>query len=165
MVKTVTGSATVDAAGLWTIVYDVEVTNTGDGRATSTSRDSLDFGGGVVVQSVIAVTGDAGVTLNPGFDGPSDTLIADNVVDRRRHVADYTVTVTATDRHPVLGEGAGACDPEGTEAGGFLNTVTLTSATTGAVDTDFACAPFSTLTLVKNLSNNNGGTPRSPTSC
>jgi uncharacterized repeat protein (TIGR01451 family)/LPXTG-motif cell wall-anchored protein len=156
VVKTVTGSATVDAAGLWTIAYDVAVTNAGPGRGIVDIDDTLKFGTGVVVQSV-TVTGPVGVTLNPAFDGAADPVIANDAVIAAGTTQHYTVTVTARIDNPILGEGAGVCDPQEAEAGGFLNTVTVTSTTTDEVDSDSACAPFSTLTLVKNLSNDNGG--------
>ena len=150
-------SATRDGSGLWTIVYDVVVSNSGAGVASLDVRDALDFGGGVLIQSAVAATATPGVTPNGFFNGITDTLIAPDVTVFSNTSRTFSVTVTARVDAPQPGQGV--CSPEGTEAGGFLNTVTLRSARTGdVIDSDFACAPFSTLTLVKNLVNNSGGT-------
>ena len=156
VVKTVTATPARDATGLWTVVYSIELTNTGPGTDVVDVEDTFSFGAGVDVQAA-TVTGPPGVTLNPGFDGAGDPMIADDAVIAAETTQTYTVTVTARIDDAVPGENAGTCDAEGVSAGGFLNSVTLTSTATGEVDSDFACAPFSTLTLVKNLSNNDGG--------
>ncbi len=90
-------------------------------------------------------------------DGVVVNLVAEGVTLLAESSQDYTITVTARIDDPVLGENAGTCDPEEAENGGFLNTVTLRSITTDEEVTDSACAPFSTLTLVKVLNNTHGG--------
>jgi uncharacterized repeat protein (TIGR01451 family)/LPXTG-motif cell wall-anchored protein len=149
VVKTVHGTPTRDAAtGVWTIQYDVIAANGGPGRAIVDVNDTLKFGAGVVFH-VDSVTTTPGVTPNPDFDGTTHTLLAGQVVLNSQESRTFTITVKATIPTPVAGEGS--CDSQGVENGGFLNTVRLTSATDGKVSTSLACAPFSTLTLVKQL--------------
>ncbi|HWL45340.1 MAG TPA: hypothetical protein VNQ73_20515 [Ilumatobacter sp.] len=150
-------SATRGADGLWTIVYDVVVTNDGDGPGVYSLVDEFNFGGGVTVSDTPTVTvASTGQTqplpptsANLGFNGTTDTTLIEGqqIVAGATHT--YTITVTATVADPTPAPGAGACsDAEQPTAGGFLNVATLT--TPGQPDTsDDACAPFGTLTLNK----------------
>ena len=157
VLKTVSSATRDNATGIWTIVYDIVVNNNGDGRATIDVDDEFKFGGGVqIVTDSVAVVAPDGVTVNPDFDGVEDTLIAHTTLAAHAEQT-YTVTVKATIDEPVPGQGA--CDPDGLENGGFLNTVRVSS-NFGPDATSYDCAPFSTLRLVKALTPNSsiGGT-------
>ncbi len=165
MTKSVVGSASLDpVTGEWTIVYEIVVENSGDGPGEYDIDDEFGFGAGVHVQSVAATVvgitgqtdpaGPTGAHLNPGFDGDSDIALIAGVDIVGHAIHTYRVTVTATIDEPVVG--AGVCDVETGENGGFLNTATLT-ANGEAQGPDRACDDFSTLRLVKHVDNGDGG--------
>ena len=137
------GSPVQNPDGTWTIEYDITVTtpqaNTLAARYQLT--DVLDFGGGISVL-------DATVAAGPGTPAPLDTwtgiapttdVTAGDVTLAADTTHTYTVTVQADVDAGVIGTDAGQCytgqDPQ---AGGFLNTVTLT--TDGIERVDDACA-------------------------
>ena len=120
--KTVSSEPVRDANGVWTIGYDLQVTNgSAAGPASYVLDDTLDFGDGVTVQSVQASAVTPGLTVNPSFDGVGDQHVASASINPGgSHV--YRVTVTAT--VAVGGPGSGDCNPEtGGPASGFLNSV------------------------------------------
>jgi len=143
VVKTTVGAPTQNAStGIWTLVYEVAVTN----RSTTTVvggipysvADTLEFPTGVEIVDVTA-TGSGG-TVNPDFDGVGDVALASGSIEAAldestptRH--SYTVTV----RFRVPGGLAGALDCTPTGATGGLNNVaeiTVGTRTSGAT----ACA-------------------------
>ncbi|MDX2381720.1 MAG: hypothetical protein QNM02_18425, partial [Acidimicrobiia bacterium] len=155
--------ATYDAAtGEWAIAYDVVVSNTGDGAGEYTLTDELRYGTGVVIGTVTASldgstdqtdpTAPGDGVINGSFDGVGDTTVVTgaDIVAGATHT--WRITVTATIPTPTTG--AGACNPDGTTAGGFLNVADITGATS---TTPSACAPFSTLELVKIVDSGDGG--------
>lgn len=163
----VVSSATRDASGLWTVVYEVVVSNTGDGPGVYDLADEFSFGGGVTIVGTptVAVTStDQTLPPPPSAANPSFTGTAPNtsLVDDQQIVAGathtYTITVKATVTDPTPAPNAGACSTaQPPAAGGFLNVATLI--TPGKPDTaKDACAPFGTLTLKKVVQ----GGPASP---
>ena len=167
--KAVNEDLTSFADGVWTITYDITVSNTGDGPGEYSVVDELKFGAGVTVASTTAEVADVqnqtdpagpqNADLNAAFDPDPDSasfddaLVSDvEIVAGATHV--YRVTVTASVTDPQVG--TGTCDPTGAEAGGFLNTATVT--VNGEEQPPVSdCEPFSTLTLTKILLNDNGG--------
>ena len=154
IVKTVTNGPTRDANGVWTITYDLQVTNGANaGPGFYVLDDVLQFGGGVTVLTVTPSAITPGLTVNPAFNGGSDTFVADDSIDAGGlHL--YRVTVTAT---VAVGDpGDGDCDPASSGPGtGFLNTAKIV--VQGTTTESKVCRPYSTLTLVKNLINDDGG--------
>ena len=161
--KSLVGKATRNAAGLWTIVYDITVANSGKGAGNYDLTDELRFGAGVQVQSVDtavhAVSGQVSpptdADLNPGFNGgallPADTAVISDVEIVAGASHTYRLTVTARIDDPVVN--AGQCDPTGAANGGFLNSASITGS---ASKSAFACDNFSTLRLNKVVDNSNG---------
>ncbi len=152
--KTVSSEPVRGVNGVWTIGYDLTVTNaSAAGPGFYVLDDALQFGGGVTIQTVQASAVTAGLTVNPSFDGVVDQHVASNSIEPGgSHV--YRVTVTAT--VAVGAPGSGDCDPSTSGPGsGFLNSaqITVQGSTVGSL----VCRPFSTLTLVKNLINDAGG--------
>jgi len=144
VVKTVAGSPVQDAAtGIWTLEYELAVTNratTGPASYPYTLADSFDFPAGTTV-SAVSVTGPAGVTIEPDFDGEGNTLIANATIAQatgpttpRTQV--YTVTVEFA-AAAGLDAAEQYCAPD-QGAGGMRNEVTLSIG--ARVTSDVACA-------------------------
>ena len=110
--KTVVGEPVQGSDGAWTITYDVVAANPDATLGTVYDlTDTLAFGAGITVTSA-TVTGPVGVTVNPGWNGASDTSVI-----RGRFLAGgasetYRVVVTAT----VASDATRTCD-----TGGFRN--------------------------------------------
>lgn len=123
--KTVTQTVQ-NADGTWTITYDVTVTLAGkdDGNPDELSAkyslsDALSFGGGIVVTSA-TWSGESSGT----FTGTTAQLAMAKTIEAG---TTHTYTVTANATVPLSAyPDATACNPDGTTAGGFLNTATLT---------------------------------------
>ncbi len=153
--KTVSSEPVRDANGIWTISYDLLVTNgSAAGPGSYVLNDAFDFGDGVTVLTVQASAVSPGLTVNPSFDGAGDQLVASASINPGgSHL--YRVTATAT--VSVGTPGSGDCNPEtGGPGTGFLNSADLMVEGI-TVGHDAVCRPYSTLTLVKNLINDNGG--------
>ncbi|MFT4258547.1 hypothetical protein [Microbacterium sp.] len=109
------------ATGEWTVVYDVRVVNhsvTAD-EVPYRVTDAFDFPAGVEVQAV-DVTSTGGVAANPGFDGVTDTELAEGVIGKAEdsaspttHVFQVTVRFTAPVGTPV--------DERTCDSGGLVN--------------------------------------------
>ncbi|GAA1326044.1 VWA domain-containing protein [Leucobacter albus] len=134
--KTVT-SVTQAADGSWVIGYDVQVTNTSATLiATYSLSDELRFGGEIVVDGA-DWTGPAGAAGSFAADGTA-TLATDAALAAGGS-ASYQVTARATIAQAAwASESAGLSCEAGDEAGGFLNTATVTAA--GVPQTDSDCA-------------------------
>ncbi len=142
--KTATSVTQNAGTGQWTIVYEVEATLAPEGPqnpANLSARyvlvDTLDFGGDITVSSAMW-TGPA--SSGGTFSGDSATMTPPGgrtITPGATHT--YTVTVIADVAATAIEEGTTICDGgEVPGAGGFLNTVTLTSGGQ-AIDRD-ACA-------------------------
>ncbi|WP_243075619.1 SpaA isopeptide-forming pilin-related protein [Microbacterium sp. SS28] len=113
--------------GLWQVVYDIEVKNSTALTANYSLTDDIEFGGDI---TVLPASSWSGPTGGGSFALPAGTatLATDYplVANSSHH---YTVTVLA---QVELADFAGEtidCQPEGSlEAGGFLNTATVTAA-------------------------------------
>ena len=146
----------------WTVTYDVTVTNldpdANDGVPVGPSQytltDSFDFGPGATVNSVTVTPNPDTLTVNGAFDGDGDTTLATDVLIEADGTHTYTITVDV-DVVPTEGTN-GDC----TTDGGFRNAAGITVASdgeTGDRADQEACAPFSVLTLVKVVVNDDGG--------
>lgn len=138
--KVTVGVPTQDpATGVWTLQYQLTVTNRSAAAVPYTLTDTLGFPADVTVEDVVA-SGPAGVTVNSGFDGSSDPALVSTTVPAAVDPATpttqvYTVTVQFT---VPAGLSAGVqCDPA-QGAGGLRNEVEIGvgSRITGSV----ACA-------------------------
>ncbi|MEE6283076.1 hypothetical protein [Georgenia sp. MJ170] len=132
--KTVTdGSPVQNVDGTWAIVYDVVVTTPVANTLTAVYEldDTIEFGEGITVSSaaIAAANGDTPAPLTTWTGVAPDTAVTDGeVVLPAGTTHTYTVTVQADVTEGVVGSEAGRCyTGEVPVAGGFLNTVTLTT--------------------------------------
>jgi uncharacterized repeat protein (TIGR01451 family) len=146
---------TRNADGTWAIGYLLTVSNAADaGPAEYDLTDTFDFPNGVTVDDVeVRIVGadpTSGV-LVAGFDGDGQPVVASDVRidDGETHVYRILVDLSIT----VVPGIDGDCDGDG----GLSNTMSV-SVRGGAPLTDDACDSFSTLTLVKQVVNDGGGT-------
>ena len=110
--KTVVGVPVQSADGAWTVTYDVVAANPDATLGTLYDlTDTLAFGAGITVTSA-TVTGPAGVTVNPGWNGASDTSVIVGRFLAAGASETYRVVVTAT----VASDATRTCD-----TGGFRN--------------------------------------------
>lgn len=155
---------TQNADGSWSVVYTITATAPADAPAAGLAYsldDSLSFPSGVVVTNV-AVTGPGGASINPAFNGDSDTSVltsVDRVAAGQSRV--FTVTVTTEVAPGSVTGSALACAPAG--SGGYANTVSLLSgSSTTEIDSADACATIiaaPTPTVVKSVTSSAvGGT-------
>ncbi|TGO04929.1 LPXTG cell wall anchor domain-containing protein [Serinibacter arcticus] len=136
-------SATQDARGDWTIVYDVVVTQPeGEANPEAVSAfydltDDLDYGDGLVPTDA-TWRSDRDGEPSGSFaedEGEWSAVLADDVVIEAGDVHTYMVTVTATVDPSAIDEDSWRCEGEG--PGGFLNHVDLTY--DGGAGEDDAC--------------------------
>jgi hypothetical protein len=146
---------TRNADGTWTIGYLLTVSNATDaGPAEYDLEDVFDFPTGVTVDDVevriVGTTPDAGV-LAAAFDGDGQPVVAADVRidDGEAHVYRVLVDLTIAVVPGIDGSCAGD--------GGLVNTMSV-SVRGDEPLTDDACDSFSTLTLVKQVVNDGGGT-------
>ena len=110
--KTVVGAPVQGANGAWTITYDVVAANPDATLGTVFDlSDTLAFGAGITVTSA-TVTGPSGVTVNPTWNGASDTAVILGRFLAGGASETYRVVVTAT----VASDATRTCD-----TGGFRN--------------------------------------------
>jgi uncharacterized repeat protein (TIGR01451 family) len=150
MTKDVTGAGAVrNSDGTWTISYTLTVENTGDGPGSYTLTDTPQPGAGVTITSRSVSPVNAAWSA-----GTTDVVATGEIAAGGQSVV--TVTLQATVAVTTT-PGAGDCTLGQGEVGtGFLNTAEMTPNIGGPV-TDTACDTFSTLTLVKNVVNDQGG--------
>lgn len=147
-------STVQNADGTWTVVYTVTVTlptdeeSNPEGLGTEYDlADTLDFGEGLdVIRAAWTGPGDASGDFDPGT---GSAVLAEDVTitpGSTPHV--YTVTVDAdVTAAAVEGDTLECRAPNGSGAGGFLNSVRLTSGGTTAEDT--ACSDPAVPSIVK----------------
>ncbi len=138
-------STTQNADFSWTVVYDVVVTNESTTDVLYYDlTDAFDFGAGItIVDGSAEVSGPAGVSLNGGWDGVADTVVATGVSLAPTGSHTYVVTV---DVNVAGGPDANlACSPSG--SGGFHNTTGITFP--GGSDTDDDCSSPASPTVRK----------------
>lgn len=138
-------SADQNADGTWTIVYDVDVTATGDGTTTYDLADQPQFGDGIAVVSGSA-TGPAQASV---WDGDATTALATAEPIAGGETDSYVITIVASVDAASLGTDADDCTLDQGETGtGFLNVASLTA--NGETTTDDACASPAVPTLDKS---------------
>lgn len=132
-------STTPNDDGTWTITYEIIVSNESeDSRYTYSLADTLNFGGDIDVQD--AAWSLEGASENAFAADGTATLATDRTIDPLTQDV-YTVTVTANVTAAAYAAGTDSCDVEGAEAGGFLNTATLTDRD-GSSDSSACSAPY-----------------------
>ncbi|MGW9168963.1 hypothetical protein [Agromyces sp. NPDC055658] len=142
------GSVAQHSDGLWSIAYDLVVTNTGAAGGTYSLADALRFGAGVDLSAAsYAITKD-GSPFPSAWAGSgaiaSDVYLAAGDPDPK-HTYRITVTGIALDG-PALTDAQALCPQDGAN-GGFNNLATLTAG--GAILTDTACDAPSAPTVEK----------------
>ena len=143
VVKTVASAPVQDpATGIWTVVYEVLVTNrsttTVAGGIPYTVDDTLELPTGVTVAAVTATT--TGGTVNPDFDGAGETRLGSGSIMAAANdstPAQHAYTVTVQFRVPGGLTADVQCSPSDA-TGGLLNVaeITVGSRVSGAT----ACA-------------------------
>jgi uncharacterized repeat protein (TIGR01451 family) len=124
--------------GTWTIEYDLTVTSESNIPEDYDLEDELDFGDGIVPVTA-DVTSDDGVTVNAGWDGVSDIVVATGATIPALGTHTYTVTVTA-EVDAELDPEAADCTVDDGEGTGFLNAGSIEF--WSGTDDDDACAPL-----------------------
>ncbi|MGB8858315.1 MAG: DUF5979 domain-containing protein [Ilumatobacteraceae bacterium] len=147
IVKDVTAAPVQDAAGVWTVVYSVTVTNTDPTLATTaTVDDVLTPGAGVTVTGATVTGPGASATWN----GTTDTRVVTATVLAGGQSVVYGVTLKATSSTTITTT-ARNCTLEGDETGtGFLNTALASNGATTVTDDACAVIPVPTWTLKKS---------------
>ena len=140
-------STTVDVNGVWTIVYDVAVTNP---DATYSTRYSLDdelqFAAGVTIASTEVTS--SSVTVSPTWDGQTDTAVSTNVPLPPATTHNYAVTVAADPGAFDTESPAADCRLDADEtATGFSNLATATAGVKSVFSS--ACEPINDPSAVK----------------
>jgi hypothetical protein len=149
--KRLTGKPTVDADGLWTLDYQIDVANTGPAPGSYDLDDELRFGAGVTVSSAEVSNSDPGtIPTNPKWNGASVTRVADDVEIAVGATQTYQVVVTAKVAGTVSDQ-ATDCELGAGETGtGFLNEATLTLPDDTTKESE-ACGEIPAIGIVKTL--------------
>ncbi|WP_146197059.1 DUF11 domain-containing protein [Serinibacter arcticus] len=146
--KSVVGTPTQDADGVWTVVYDIVVANPDpDVAATYRLVDTLAYGAGTTVLG--ATWNGSGGPPSPFLEAPPGTwsaVLVPNGLLAPGATATFTVTVRAAVATPAGESAELVCTENG---GGFLNTAVATSA--GTSTEVEACAEPSTPTVDKTF--------------
>lgn len=132
------GSPVNNGDGTWTIEYDLTVTSQSNVPEEYDLEDELDFGDGIEPTSA-SVTSDNGVTVNAGWDGVADTVVATDATIPALGSHTYTVTVTA-EVDAELDPDAADCAVADGKGTGFLNAGSIEF--WNGTDGDDACAPL-----------------------
>ena len=136
--------------GTYTLSYLITVQRFGP-PGTYDVTDELMLGGSVTVTSIVAANvTPGGVSINPAFDGETDTLVADDVPILAGATHTYTLTVVAdVDVDLVTTENAN-CTLTGAETGtGAMNRAAMEIDDTDYEDT--ACQPFPAISTDKEV--------------
>ncbi len=137
--------------GRFELVYDLTVTRLAGGPTTYDLTDDLMLGESLTIDHVDAANDAPGdVVVNPGFDGVTDTLIADDVDIDDGAVHEYTVTVVVdVDIDQVTPQNSD-CTIGGAETGtGSLNSAGLVS--DGVAQQADDCEPFPSTIIRKDV--------------
>jgi uncharacterized repeat protein (TIGR01451 family) len=139
------GSPVNNGDGTWTIIYDLTVKSESNIPEDYDLEDELAFGDGIV-PTTAGVVSNNGVTVNGGWDGVGDTVVATGATMPALGTHTYTVTVTATidDEMDVDAADCAVAD------GGFRNVGSIEF--WSGTDTADACAslPVSDLEITKD---------------
>ena len=156
--KVLTGDPVRNADGTWSLSYTLTVENAADaGAGTYDLSDTFLFGEGVSIvadSAAVANTAPGTITTNAAFDGDTDPDIVTGEAIAAGATHTYVVTVDVT--IAVGPDTDGDCVREDEGGTGFLNEMSI-AVDGGEPETTDACAGFATLTLVKVVSNDDGG--------
>lgn len=119
-------SAERGADGVWTVVYEVRASNTGDVPVRYTLVDQPKFGQGITITGASWAQVGA-LRSGTWVDLQGAATLADGRELAPLSTDTYRVTVRATVGAGVVGSPAGTCLPGGSTAGGFLNTVDMSA--------------------------------------
>jgi uncharacterized repeat protein (TIGR01451 family)/LPXTG-motif cell wall-anchored protein len=157
--KTVASGPTLDeTTGEYTITYDVDVTNDGDGPGTFTLTDTPAFGANTSLVSVSATSSD--FTVDPGFSAPGGVIVSDEPI-AAGDTKSATVTVVFTIDAAATVEDRDCDLDEGEDGTGSLNRVVV-DPNIGGDDDGEACEelPDPLITVDKEVTS--GPTQSSP---
>ena len=132
------GSVVDHGDGTWSIEYTIAVTSTSFIDEEYDLKDTLRFGGGITPLTAKVVSLD-GVTLNPGWNGTSDVLVAEDAVIPAQGLHHYTVSVLARVATTVTSAQADCTVGSGESGSGLLNRAQIDF--WSGSDTSEACAP------------------------
>ena len=134
--------------GTYTLTYELTVSREG-GEGTYDLRDELRYGDAVTIDSVaVSNTTPGGITTNPGFDGTTDTLVADDVLIQQGETHTYEVVVDSTVDPTAITYANSDCEVGAAEDGsGFSNTASVEI--DGQTLESDACEPIAATTVIK----------------
>lgn|GEM_PF-2765195 len=140
--KDVASGPTLSADGTYTVIYDVVVTNLGDGVGDYDLIDEPDFGPAITIVSATAETADATLPNPQTWDPVADEFtIATGVPITAGEVDSYTLTFVTTVDAPTLVDTAGDCTAGPTpNTSEYFNSAEIV--VDGVSQTDDACAPL-----------------------
>lgn len=140
---------TANGDGTFTATYALDVTRFGDGPEYDL-HDELQFGDAVDVASAEVTDAPTVATVNPGFDGLSDTLIAAAVAIADGETHTYTVVVVASTDEAEMTFESSDCSLAGGESGtGLRNTASATS--NDVTTSDVECAELPAIDVSKEV--------------
>ncbi len=144
--------------GTYSVVYNVVVTNNGDGVDAYTLDDQLRFGEGITILSAVAVASSpTDIVVDAGWNGVSATRLVTAQPIAGKAVHTYQVTVVA-DALTVLSVDAAACSTsEELVAGGLLNVATIDSSSLDTIAHDCGEPKLPSITVTKTVGS--GPTP------
>ncbi|WP_157640885.1 DUF7507 domain-containing protein [Longispora albida] len=143
-------SAGTDANGLWTIKYQLDVTNS-NGAGKYTLDDELRYAAQVAVRTAKVTGQPAGVTPNPAWDGKAARNLVTDQAIAAGATHTYEVTVTANVTAGTGNVDSTDCTLQNGETGtAFLNEATTT--VDGRAGKSRACEPLPSVTLTKKVS-------------
>ncbi|MFF2272499.1 collagen binding domain-containing protein [Agromyces sp. NPDC058136] len=146
--KELIGSPVLGADGDWTVTYEVNVTNESAVHELYYDlEDDLGFPGGVEIVTATA-TNDASVDTT-GWNGQTETTLADDVKIAKSAVHTYTIVVVA-DVDQIVEIDDAMC-LETTSGHGFFNEAVLTNGKIETRDSDCDTIPIGRLTLEKHV--------------
>jgi hypothetical protein len=141
VVKTLDGEPRVTDDGNVDVSYTLTVRNTGSATGNYTLRDELRWGAGLTVTGAQVDRVPDGHAAAPGWNGVTQTLLADGIDLEAGGSHAWRVRVTGS-RTSTLTSGSGDCDLGAGENGtGLLNTATVES--NGQQAESSACSPVS----------------------
>ena len=149
--KTV-ASVILGTDGVFTVTYDLDVTNTGSAATTYDLADAFAFGAGVtVVAGSVSVTAGVGApTPDSGWDGVGTTTIVNDALISAGTTHAFSIVVQVTVDPATATNASSDCTLATSETGtGLRNAATLT--VNGESAPAVACAPFPILTLSKTV--------------
>lgn len=141
--KELTYATPLDKDHRATVAYRITVANSGDGTGTYDLSDEIQYSGAVAVDGVkVSNTKPGGISVNPGFDGESDQVVATGQRIRAGESHQYVVTARVQVSTALTVEQADCKLTTKEQGTGYLNEARLE--VNGTEVTDTACAPVPT---------------------